>query len=339
MSTSTLSLFGRAYALTVTSRNGQKKKLSCEAWEPEALRVTFDVLETTLPAQMWFADITIYNVNEAEMLDCLWNASWIELEAGFQKGPNKSSLIWGGPVLQVMFDRENVVDFKITFNSIGGVQFWQDNFINASNGAMSSQYQIVSNMITQTHGNVKDNIGPVAAEKLKAKQYPRGRTLFGSTAKYLAQIAQDNGLSQWIAQNQAYMSELDSGVNMTPAITYGPPFPPGYKSTASEKNVTRSILGVPKMFQYGTIFTVLLDPRLAVVVPPLLVRIDKTVITQFKLIPLVNLPVALDQNLNLIAAQVRHYGDTRGNDWCTEVTGYTRGYAQKLLLQVLNAGK
>lgn len=332
MNSSAIPLWGRAWNLSVKLASGETQVLSQSSWDPEALRVTFDVLQSTLPSPFWYADISVYNLNDPEMQNLLFNAVWITLEAGYQTGPSKSSIIWDGPVLQVIFDRENVVDLVMRFNCLAGPWLIEEQFVNLAMGPMSSQLQIVSKMIEQTNGNLSEQVSQKAQGMLGSKQYPRGKTVFGKVSKYIAQMSDDNFLNTWISSgNQQYMSELyNPSISLDPNLVYAPPFPPGTNPGSSSANVTRSIIGVPKQSSFGCIFTVLLDPRLKVQLPPLLVKLDQTVIQQLK-IQYGQALTPLDQSGLFVAAQIRHYGDTRGNDWHTEVTGYTRGYAQGLL--------
>lgn len=337
-STSTIPLWGRAWKLTVKLASGEEEVLTQSSWDPEALRMVFDVLQSTLPSPYWYALIKIYNLNDVEMQNLLFNAVWLTLEAGYQAGPSKSSVIWDGPVLQVLFDRENVVDLSITFNCVAGPAVLEEQFINLALGPYSNQLQAVSKMIAQTSGNVDQQVSSKAQQMMQQKQYPRGKTIFGRTTKYFGQIADDNFLSHWIEGFQHSISDLfDPAVKTDPDIIYGPPFPPNYLPGARSGNITRSIIGVPRQSTFGILFTVLLDPRLIVKVPPLLVQLDQTVVRQQK-IQIGQLPAILDQSGFVIAAQVHHSGDTRGNDWYTEVTGYTRGYCQNLLNGVFTSG-
>ena len=329
---SNIPLWGRKWNLSVKLASGDTLNLSTSASDPSALRVVFDVLESTLPSPYWYADVTVYNLNDPTMQNLLFNAVWLTLEAGYQSGPSISSIIWDGPVLQVLFDREDVVNLTMRFNCLAGPWLIEEQFVNLSVGQMSSQLQLVSKMIEQTNGNLGEQVSEKAQSLLSAKQYPRGKTIFGKVSKFIAEMSDDNFLNTWITSgNQQYMSELyNPSISVAPNLTYGPPLPPGQTSSNTDTTITRSILGVPKQSTFGCIFTVLLDPRLKVQLPPLLVKLDQTVIQQLK-IQYGQVLTPLDQSGLFVAAQVRHYGDTRGNDWHTEVTGYTRGYAQGLL--------
>lgn len=335
---SNIDLFGRAWDLsvrTVTADGENQEVLSQSNWDPEALRVTFDVLQTTLPSPYWFADIKVYNVNEPEIQNLLWNATWLTLKAGYQSGSNLFSTIWDGPILQVLFNRENVTDLVVEFNCVAGNWLLEQNFITLSQGPLSSQYNAVSKMIAQLGGNPTQQLSGKATSLLQAKRYPRGKTIFGSVSKYIAEMSEDNFLNNWIAGNQHYLSELfDANTPLTPALVYGPPLPVGapIPPSGSPASITRSILGVPIQNPFGVIFSVLLDPRLQVKLPPMLVKLDQTVIQQQKIqFPSGTVMTPLDPHGLIVAGQVHHYGDTRGNDWVTECTGFTPGYAQGLL--------
>lgn len=342
MSASSIPLWGRSWKLTVRSAGASgstnEEIVSQSSWEPESLRVTFDITESTLPAAYWFAEITVWNLQDRDTINFLFNAYWVTLEAGYQAGnsagsasPGTGAIIWSGPVLQVMWNREDVVDFTLTLNCVATIPMLDENFISNPVGRNTNQLQIVSKMITQLGGELNAQISPTAQSRLQSKNYPRGKVLFGQISKYLYQMADDNFLSSWSAGNQVFISDMLAG-KPTPDLIYAPPFSAGYAASATAPvSITRSIIGVPRQTPFGTIFRVLLDPRLVVKVPPLIVQLDQAVIQQYKLTFPINFFLPFDQNLTFVAAQIRHRGDTRGNDWETEVTGYTPNYAQILL--------
>jgi hypothetical protein len=339
-SVSTTPFWGQAWQLDVTyatAGGSQQASISSKTWEPAALRMTFDVLQAMNTSPFWYADISIYNLNDQTLQNILLNASWATLKAGFQTGPNVCGTIWDGPVFQTIFTREDVVDQKLTLHCVAN-PFVMDNIVSFATGPFSSQAQLVSKMASQIGlppiTNGQGTLGQAAGTRLSAVQYPRGNTVFGKTAKYLSQISDSAFLQQWQDGQQAYISEVDTG-NRTPAYVYSPPFPPGYngQSLGLPNDTNESIIGTPQQIQQGVVFTVLLDPRLKVSLPPLLVQLARTQVAQLVRTPSINseLPTALTSNLLFFVAQVRHTGDTRGNDWQTEVTGWSTAYAQTLL--------
>jgi hypothetical protein len=335
-SVSTLPLWGRAWKLSVKvvtadPNSPAEQVLSFGQWDPEALRVTFDILETTLPSPFWYADIAVWNCNKAEIQNLLLNAVWVTFEAGYQTGPSKSSIIWDGPVLQVLYDQEDVVNKIIHFNCLAGPWLLEEQFINTSLGPFSSQMDTVVKMVNQTNGNTSDQVSSYATGLLSAKKYPRGKTIFGKVSKYIGQMSDDNFLNHWLDGNQSYISELSQpNASLSPSIVYSPPFPPDFNFGPPNPNVTYSIIGVPIQTPFGCDYTVLLDPRLKVQLPPLLTKLDRSLIRQLK-VQYGQVLTPLDQDGLYIAAQIRHHGDTRGNPWYTDVSGYNPAYAQGLL--------
>jgi hypothetical protein len=336
-------LWGRAYKLSVETAQGENIVLSQSGWEPEALRVTFEIQESVLPSPFWFAVITVYNVDDPTYQSLMYNAQRITFDGGYQTGLNKSTRIWHGPVLQVVYDRPHVVDNTITFNCISGRPILNDNFINYAASNNTSSYDAVLNMVSKQGGNANAQTSKYAQSALQAKTYPRGKTFWGTTSKYMQVMADDSFISHYI--------DFDGNDNMTeiynpdtkPAIVYGPPYPPGYRTSGSggptdTPDITRSIVGTPRQSQWGVTFDVLLDPRLHVSKPPMLIQIEKSaLIAQLKTQYGGPINTPLDESGMYIVGQVTHHGDTRGNEWYTTVQAYTQVYAQKMLKGVFAA--
>ncbi len=335
---SAISLWGQAWQLDVTyataSGEPQTITVSTDAWEPEALRVTFDVVQSQMPSPWWYADITLYNLNTQSTINALYNATWVVLSAGFQSGPCKSSVIWNGPVLQVLYTREQVVDQSVTFHCVASPLI-MENLVNLNTGVQTSQNQIVAKMAQQVGLPPANGVvtSPYASAALDAKVYPRGKTVFGKIGKYLNQVADDNFLQNFRDANSAYISEISDGKTLPmPDLDYSPPFPPGSQVANLPPGTTQSILETPQQTPFGVIFNVLLDPRLTVKVPPLVVRLNYTLVTQLPITLGALPPVSLsNNNLVFFVAAVRHFGDSRGNSWGTEVTGFGTTYAANLL--------
>lgn len=342
MSTSTIPLWGIAYELILSIGSGEQSSsatITSSSWEPEALRIKFEVLESTISSPFWFADISVYNVSDPDVLALLNAASggqtlWITLKAGFQKGANLYSVIWSGPVLQVMYDQEEVVDRILRFNCVQAAnQTFDQLFANfQSGGTLRSQYQLLSKLIQQAGGNPSQQVSQLAQTMLSAKKYPRGKTFFGAISKYMEQMASDNGIATYVKNNQRYMSQLADPNSPPPVeLVYGPPLPPGaVLPTNSDSSVNRSLLGIPKQTPMGALFTVLLDPRLSVKVPPMAVQLQG-LLSQYKLLYAQNLPTQWDTSGIYVVGQVRHYGDSRGSQWCTEVAAWQLNYAYNFL--------
>lgn len=332
-SVSSIPLWGQAYELTVQYADQTSVIVTSNSWEPDALRITFEVVQSTLPSPWWYADISIYNMDAQDIQNILLNATWATLKAGFQNGPNLYSIIWDGPVLQVLYDRENVVDQRVILHCVAN-PFVMDSIISFAMGPFSSQEQLVARMAQQINlpamSTANGTLSQQASTAMNAKQYPRGRGVFGKVGKFLAQIANDNFMQTWRDGYKAYISQITS-TDTAPDLIYSPPFQPGGQPQTVLAGTTASIIGTPRQMPFGVIFTVLLDPRLKVQLPPLVVQLQRTLIQQLSVYPGQTVATPLTSNLTFFVAQVKHTGDSRGNDWQTEVTGYSTTYADNLL--------
>src|ERR1035438_1422534 len=82
----------------------------------------------------------------------------------------------------------------------------------------------------------------------------------------------------------------------------------------------QTLIGTPQQTEMGVTFKVLLDSSLTI---GKLVKLDQSAI---KLIPVFpgQIPAVLSQNGLYIVAGLRHYGDSRGDPWYSEVIAVNR---------------
>lgn len=338
--TSRIPFFGQAWELIVRYQTAdgttRYETITTDAWQPEALHITFDVLQSTLPSPFWYADIIIYNLTATEVQEIVFNATWVTLKAGFQTGPALSSIIWDGPIFQVAYDQENVVDQRITLHCLAN-PLVMDNLVAFSQGIYTSQAQLLARAAEAINlppmSTQQGTLSPYAAQALDQKRYPRGNTVFGKFSKTLSLLSDDQFMTNFRDGSQAYMTEYDNGTAVpTPELTYSPPSPPDAEWSLPPE-VTQTIIGTPRQTAQGVIFTVLLDPRLKVQVPIQVVQLVRALPTQLAVNPDPNQSFVspLNTNLTFFVGQLRHVGDSRGNDWYTEVTGFATTYASALL--------
>jgi hypothetical protein len=337
-------LWGQAWELAITCATegggAQTTTIGSSSWTPEPLRVTFDVLQSMNTDPLWYADISVYNLDDQTAQNITVNATWAVLKAGYQFGPQVSSVIWAGPVFQVLFTRENVVDQKLTLHCVVFPNVAPTDMLSFSMGQFSTQQQLVARMVQEANlppvNPGSGTQGQVAFQRMTATQYPRGNTVFGKVSRYFGQLADSNLVQTWTDGQKTYISEMgNNDASLTPNLIYSPPFPPGSVGSAAglPAGTNMSIVGTPQQFAQGATFNVLLDPRLQVQMPPLLVQLVRTQINLLTRNPAPNseLPAPLTSNPKFFVAQVRHTGDTRGNEWNTEVTGWSTAYAQAYL--------
>lgn len=346
---STTPFFGQAWELVVgyATPDGTptSETISTNAWEPESLRVTFEVQQATIQSPWWYADIVIYNLDTSAIQRLIFNASWVTLKAGFQTGPTLSGIIWDGPILQVLYDQEDVVEQRITLHCVANPLVMNEGVVSFSMGVFSTQAQLLAKAAAAinlpTVDQASGTLSVYASQALNQKAYPRGNTVFGKMGNFMSQIADDQFLSTYRDGYKTYMTDLGQpgAAPPSPNFIYSPPNPLS-SNLPVPANTTPTIIGTPRQTPQGVVFTVLLDPRVKVQIPPQVIQLVRTLPTQLAIQPnpsAGNLGTPLNSDLTFFLGQVRHIGDSRGNDWYTEITGYSTTYAQQLLDGVFSA--
>lgn len=318
-----LPTFGRKYLITVQLPDSDDRMtVASSDFEPEALRATFDMYMPAMQGAWWYADICLYNLDQLTTTKLLTRpikqGAIVTVAAGYQHG--NYATIWQAPVFQPLFDRENVVDFKITLHCVLGLNEFVYNNTNLKYGAGVTQYELVQRIANESFRKIR--VGSISPA-LAGKKHPRGGVLFGRPDKFLTKIALDNNAQWWFGLNGLNLGKADENVP-TESVDY-------VYTPAS------GLIGVPQQTQYGVDFRVLLDPRIQIKNPLPVVKIDNTAIVQQKK-SIGQIPGILDQNGEYIVIATRHFGDTRGNDWYTDITGLTSTKGTLAMLQTALGG-
>jgi len=308
--------FGFAWNLTITGppdKDGNSDQVVAEsqAWQTEPLRIVFEVnilgyIQEQGP--YWTAKIDIYNLSaeQAAALVFWGQGSSISLSAGYQAGPY--GVIFSGVVYQVLFERVDVVDSKMTLMCYTGMRETIGNLVNFRGAPFLSQSALIAKMCATA--NVPITIDPSSQGTiagLSGTTLPRARPVFGNPIKNISEIVSANNLQAWYGFDGLAVDNMDAS-GETATITYTP---------------STGILGTPQQTQYGVNVTVTLDPRLRVQQPPMLINIANSIIRQLQLTPPFPYRYVLSPNGDYIVNGLQHRGDSRGNQWETEITGCT----------------
>jgi hypothetical protein len=320
--TSLVPLFGRNYSLTITTTGGEVIEVSSSSFEPEALNFRFEAHCTAL-ADRWFCDIEIFNLNNATTAIVVQQGSKVEISAGYQVGSNYG-LVWAGVVLWSEFTKKDVVDHVLTLQSVAAMPILQNNFVNFATGPFQKQSQLMLAMAQRATtpftlfdpGNQLDAVTPGTL--------PRPVVFFGQPQHYLDQACRQ--------ANTGYFVGFDGVANVTqlavqstvPLVTYASPLPTGSTATP-DPSVSYSIVGTPKQILvtdalFGVSFKVLMDARIKITNPPMVVKIDNSVLIEQARQSFGAPPPVLSQDGIYAVVDVSHIGDSRGNAWYSEVT-------------------
>jgi hypothetical protein len=352
VSTSANPLFGRKWKLTVagpansTSQTQQKLVISSDDF-PQPLKVTFDI-QTLWYSWYWQAEIRIYNLSEdstqwllsqggtvtstsgntgsgptsGTQSPPIQQGMQVTLEAGYQT-PGQYGVIWQGSVLQPLFSRENQVDFVVTLRCVIGLNEDARNFVNQVYAEGIDPLVMVQQM-------AKDCFHPIPIGTVSpslsgpALSYPK--VVFGNPGKHFSEIARSVNKQWWLDKSGFNVGDLVKEFPKTASYTFTPANTPPIAGSIS------SVIGTPIQTQFGVNCRLLLNPNVVVSNPPMAIAINNTVIQQLqRQIGDITSIGILSQNGTYGVVGARYIGDTRGDVWYTDVTGWLgQGYLAAL---------
>ena len=300
--------FGYAWGLTVTppaGAAGVQLSVGSSAWSPEPMRIVFEVNINAYASNhsFWTAKIELFNLSAelAQAIAAYGQGSQVILSAGYQNpGPG---VIFAGDVYQVLYERPEVVDSKITLMCYTGIPAVMGNFASLRGVAKMTQAALVAKMAAGANTPITiDPASQSGIDTLPPTTYPRARPFFGNPHDFINDVSAANNLQSWYGFNGLGISTM-SDPNAQTTITYTP---------------SSGILGVPQLTQYGVSLIVVLDPRLRVQNPPMQINLSASIIRQLPF-EFPGYPALLNPSGNYLVNGLQFRGDSRGNQWETEI--------------------
>lgn len=303
MSTSKIQYWGRAWKVTITTTpddNGDSQQIVAfsDSWTPEPLDMTFETYQSAQQA-FWYCDIAIYNLNSPTTQLVLKQGMQVKLEAGYQSQPYGT--IFEGTLFQPMWERENGTDFKLTLHCLVGLIEETNNFVALSISSGLTQREIVARMAA----NARYTLDTTNVQIDNPTVSSRGSVYFGRPSQYFEQIAIENNLNYWITSMSANIRALKQQTTDISTLQYSD---------------TTGLVFTPQQTQDGVTCVVLMDAR-AICGGQFQLSPD----TAIRQLPRQqgNYPTILDQNGIYIIGAIRHYGESRGTPWYSELIGLT----------------
>lgn len=226
----------------------------------------------------------------------------VVLNAGYQDG--NYGVIFDGTIKQVVRGRTNATDTFVEIRAADGdlaTLFGLSNTTVPAGTPFDQQIKAVAQAF-ETYGVTLDNTTQVTGGIL-----PRGKVMFGLGRDVMRQMTKQN--YSWSIQN--------GKVVITPLVGYLP-------SQAVVLTAKTGMIGVPEATDNGIMVRCLLNPRL---VCGGLVRLDNASINTTQIL---SQGFAQYTGINYVASTsndgiyrilvAEHQGQTRGNDWYTELT-------------------
>jgi Baseplate hub gp41 len=316
--------YGRAWKITITGET--QETIIDNVKNNNYARVVFDTYQPGY-REYAFCDLQIYNLDAPTQNNLITQGAHVTVEAGYDNGVNYGK-IFDGKVFQPTWTRENVTDYVLGLHCITGFDYLLNNFISAVHSRFATQVEIVRKIADEADKKIQLDPATLTA-KFNAQKLARTQVSHGAPQDEIDDLAVDNAMVLWSSGEKTVMGHLSDTGGQT--IVYSPNT--GILGTPQQiQGGFAGMVGAPVITQGGVQFRVLLDSRLEVKLPPVRVQINNTSIRAM-LYQIKQNPSILDQDGLYVVGGVRHVGDTRGQDWYTDVTGYTVA----MITEIVNA--
>jgi hypothetical protein len=266
------------------------------AFDVSELHCIFNIEKNTNAIN--YADIEIYNLDPQFEQLVIRQGARVVVEAGYENG--ECGVIFDGDVIQPLWDRQDIVNRKLTLRCISGDKINNGNFVSITFESQQKQRDVVAQIAANSF--TKFGVDHIT-NFLSDKKTERGMTFFGEPSDFLREIAISNDSAYSVIENKATIGRLTDQSNVQNAILIMP---------------ETGLIGVPTQTQDGISLRTLLNPNIKVTFPASLIALPTYVITQQK-ITIGQLQSRLDEKSLYKIMSVVYRGDTRGNDWYCDI--------------------
>lgn len=249
------------------------------------------------------ARIRVYNMNPATMARVQKEFKRVVLQAGYE---GNYGLIFDGTVVQTRRGRTSQVDTHLDITAADGDAAYNFAIVNTTLAAGSTaqdHFNVAAQAMAQ-HG-----VGVGYTAGLQSNPLPRGKVMFGMARDFMRGVAR---------ATQTTWSIQDGKIVVIPETSYMPGEIPVINSDTG-------LIGLPVQTQNGINFRGLLNPSIKI---GTLVQLDNSSIQRYEYDLSVkqqaqnhrtSLENALQVDGYYYVMWAEHQGDTRGNDWYTDV--------------------
>lgn len=285
-------LYGRRWRIIVSSLDGQI------ALDVSRLRVTFNCVKV-MQMQPQFSTIVIYNLSPQSENTIIEEGFRVTLEAGYEG--SQYGLVFEGNVVQAIRNKEDGTTYTLTLVAADSDMWMNYSISNFSMIRGQNSRSIVAGCAS--NATIPSELGNIS-DSLSTSGLTRGKAIFGLTRDYIMQVARSENATSYIE---------DGKINIVKAGD----IPEGDILDLSPDS---GLIGVPTQNDYGVTIRCLLNPRIK---SNMLVHVDNSLVRaqQFDQGQQI---YALDNDGIYRVIQVTTIGDTRGNDWYTEMETVTQ---------------
>lgn len=265
-----------------------------------------------------YTTLSIYNLNQETETRIISEGDRVIIEAGYEaEGDNKPTQygkIFDGRVIYPTRSKNNNTDYVLTLLCIDGKNMLDKNFVSMSLNKGLNQRQLLQAVCDNS--KVKVPIDYIS-QGLSSQQLPRGKVIFGETKDYIADVARGNAAGYYVMDGKLHVTKM-TDVATGEALVVTP---------------TTGLIGMPTQTQYGASFQLLLNPAVKL---GTMVQLKNSEMNEYQAKP-GQVATPMDDDWIYQAIEIVHVGDTRGNDWYTNVTGVSRYGTGSLAALMSNA--
>jgi hypothetical protein len=294
----------------LVAKRGVQKILTAEGLDLSELHFRFQVTsaDNGTPNLM---NIRIYNLDDTTMRSIIREYDQVSLQAGYINA--NFSLIFTGTVRQFRRGWESAVDSFLEIIAADNDIGFNFGFVNTT---LSPEQQAATwlDIYRQCAGAMQASVDQQSMEMLQREAgissqifTPRGRVLYG-LARTILQGMADSIDATWSVQGGVLIVTKNTGVRAGTAIVLGP---------------DTGLVGVPEATDNGIEARSLLNPQLKIGVMVSIASnlINETTQLNRLLRPTLAPVAALANNSLYRVLATEHVGDTRGQEWYTDLIG------------------
>lgn len=285
-------LYGRRYRVIVSSLDGQK------ALDVSQLRCTFECTKV-IQMQPQFSTITIYNLSAQTENTIISEGCRVVLEAGYEG--EQYGVVFDGNVVQAIRSKEEATTYILTLVAADS-DMWMSYSLSAFS-MVKGQNSRSALESCASRATIPTKLGSISSQ-LSESKLTRGKVFFGLTSDYIRQIASsENGT--------AYVENGEINIIKAEDIHDG---------EIIELSPETGLINIPVQSEYGVTIKALLNPRIKI---NSLLHVDNSLVRNQQYEQ--GQPIySLDHDGIYRVIKTKIIGDTRGNDWYTEVETVTQ---------------
>lgn len=239
-----------------------------------------------------FNEIKIYNLSPETENKIIKQGQKIIVEAGCEG--DQYGVIFAGSIVQPIRSKENGVDYVLQLLCMDAQYYSTYGLVGTTLVAQQTSRKAIDEITSKANYAIQQ--GDIMDTSIV---YPRGKVLFGSPTDLLEQMTR--------TEDAAYYFDGDK-INIVTAVKYK-------EGTIPSFGPDSGLLGTPEQTAEGISCRLLLNPRIQV---NSLFHIDNTKVSGYEYTQ-GSVVRQLDSEGIYRVISLTHVGDTRGDDWHTEV--------------------